>query len=223
MIDEVHRILEQDDGPSGDAGSKRRKAAQIISNLIAEGRDRGEGLVLIDQLPEILPYRAAVLAQSAIIHDIHNQFSVDYVCKLFRYLHKIPKLEIGQVIIVTPDNKNGVAVRITPLPMRDVSNEEIKSYMKDFYEQHSWNEEEITNFRDLMMGPYASLPAKIDEFCAKIELKYLINNDNPNNSFIIQGKTYLLDEIKTFKGEIQKINFKLMKGVKELRRSEKKS
>ncbi len=238
IIEEAHRILGKAMGPIAYSNSMGQNTIGIVNDLIAESRSLGEGIVIVDQLPERLPDIAVRIAKSAIIHQLKSNTSINYVCQQFRDISILPEvgypnLKIGEALATTLDHVNlniktgrlnihnrFKKIKITKLPqvIRNISDVVVKSYMRDYYEQNSWIKE-ITDYKDLLMG---ITPSKVDDFCAKTEFIYLIHNDHPYNPYFIQNKFYPLDLIANSEGEEIRSLLETIEGKKKIKEIQKK-
>lgn len=216
IIEEAHRILGNSTGPVAYSNSMGQNTSQIVTDLVTESRSLGEGIILIDQLPERLPPEAIKIARSAIIHQLKSKESIDYVCNQFNTLSRLPELgypnlKLGEAIVVISDNiyVYPVSEFINPNQhlflarftrptetIKNIPDETIISDMECFYNECPWIRE-ITDYEDLLMG---IKPFEVDQICAISEFDHLIKNNNPKNPYLLQNKKYPIDVILTPEG-----------------------
>ena len=216
VIEEAHRVLGREVIGS-DGSVMGAKAIEIINQFLTESRAFGEGLIIIDQSPNKMPPEILAIPQSAIIHKIKSSDHVEIICNHFPGLEvrrdRIGSLHKGWALITSPPPHYTSLVEIIKcykISKGIVSDEEIKAYMRPFYDARPWITDfnpssfeyqptverpgsawAITSHEDLLMGIE---PAQIDQTCARLEMEHLIAKENQNNPYILQQNNHLFHE-----------------------------
>ena len=120
FIEEAHRLLSKVE--PGDSGAKKT-AVETFSDLLAEVRKYGEGLVIIDQIPNKLSPEVLKNTNTKIIQKLFSQDDKDAVGNTMlmdddqkKFISALPT---GQAIIFTETTAKPVHVKITQLVKTD--------------------------------------------------------------------------------------------------------
>lgn len=113
LIEEAHRLLSKPD--FSDSGSKKA-AVETFSDLLAEVRKYGEGLIIVDQIPNKLAPEVLKNTNTKIIHKILARDDKEAVGDTMLMDDKqkefLSALPTGQAIIFTENTDNPVNVQI---------------------------------------------------------------------------------------------------------------
>ena len=124
LIEEAHRLLSKVD--YNDLGSKK-VAVETFSDLLAEIRKYGEGLIIVDQIPNKLASEVLKNTNTKIIHRILAKDDKEAVGDAMLMDDKQKKylsaLRVGEVIVFTDNTDKPVNVMIEAVT--DTSEEEI--------------------------------------------------------------------------------------------------
>ena len=114
LIEEAHRLLSKVE--YGDSGSKKG-AVETFTDLLAEVRKYGEGLIVVDQIPNKLAPEVLKNTNTKIIHKILAKDDKEAVgdCMLMDDKQKeyLSALETGNTIVFTEQTAKPVHVQIT--------------------------------------------------------------------------------------------------------------
>lgn len=151
LVEEAHRLLSKVE--YGDSGSKK-SAVETFTDLLAEVRKYGEGLIIVDQIPNKLASEVLKNTNTKIIHKILAQDDKEAVGDTMLMDDKqkeyLSALEVGNAIVFSENTDKPVHVHITA-----VSDERMKwesqadidkfvEYIRDFYN--------IDSFEDICMN-----------------------------------------------------------------------
>lgn len=99
VIEEAHRVMSYNPNPD----SAQAKCGQLFSNMLSEIRAYGQGLVIVDQVPERLIPDAIKNTNLKIIHRLIASDDIDSVASSMGLTNDqrsiIPRLAIGQAIV----------------------------------------------------------------------------------------------------------------------------
>lgn len=120
LVEEAHRLLSRVE--PNDSGAKRT-AVETFSDLLAEVRKYGEGLIIIDQIPNKLSPEVLKNTNTKIIHKLFSQDDKDAVGNTMlmddeqrKYISALPT---GQAIVFTETTAKPVHVQIKKLVETD--------------------------------------------------------------------------------------------------------
>jgi len=187
IIEEAHRILST---PTlfDSSASSGRMTVKVIENLIREARSLGEGIILIDQSPHLLPEGPISAIKNVMIHDLKDQDSTEFLKRKFSIKKEIPDLYMDEVVVKVPHQEliRG-KIRCAARPSF-VSNSEISELMDDFYSTHPFRKVlKILSKKNFLLGME---PYKVDKAAAEIEYKYLVEH----GSSILNDRIYPIDK-----------------------------
>ncbi|KZS22750.1 ATP-binding protein [Wohlfahrtiimonas chitiniclastica] len=113
LIEEAHHLLTKAD-PS--TSSNRRQAIEMFSDMLAEVRKYGEGLIVVDQIPNKLTPEVLKNTNTKIVHKLFaedDKVAIGNTMALSRLQQQyLSKLDIGQAIIFGQGWKNAVLTQI---------------------------------------------------------------------------------------------------------------
>lgn len=130
LVEESHRLLSKSE--YGDSGSKKG-AVETFTDMLAEVRKYGEGLVIVDQIPNKLASEVLKNTNTKIIHRILARDDKEAVGdamlmndKQKRYLSA---LEVGHAVVFTEQTEQPVHIKVTAATdtsEKEVSDDEVK-------------------------------------------------------------------------------------------------
>lgn len=125
LVEEAHRLLSKPD--YSDPGSKKA-AVETFADMLAEVRKYGEGLIIVDQIPNKLASEVLKNTNTKIIHKILAKDDKEAVgdtmlmnSKQKEFLSALP---VGEAIIFTENTDKPVNVAIKPIERDGDTNEE---------------------------------------------------------------------------------------------------
>lgn len=134
FVEEAHRLLSKVE--PGDSGAKKT-AVETFSDLLAEVRKYGEGLVIVDQIPNKLSPEVLKNTNTKIIQKLFSQDDKDAVGNTMlmddeqrKYISALPT---GQAIVFTETTQKPVHVKIQQLVKTDdidPEDYEVKEYFE---------------------------------------------------------------------------------------------
>lgn len=139
LVEEAHRLLSKVE--YGDSGSKK-SAVETFTDLLAEVRKYGEGLIIVDQIPNKLASEVLKNTNTKIIHKILAQDDKETVGDTMLMDDKqkeyLSALEVGNAIVFSENTDKPVHVHITAVS--DTNEEEIEDEVvrKRFYEKKAF-------------------------------------------------------------------------------------
>lgn len=161
LIEEAHRLLSKVD--YGDSGSKKA-AVETFTDLLAEVRKYGEGLIIVDQIPNKLAPEVLKNTNTKIIHKILARDDKEAVGDTMLMDDKqkeyLSALEPGQAIIFSEDTDKPVHVYVER--MTDTNEDEIEDdVIKQLFNR---NREEFGSiYEELEILPYYDTYIEIAE------------------------------------------------------------
>ena len=124
LIEEAHRLLSKVE--YGDSGSKKA-AVETFTDLLAEVRKYGEGLIIVDQIPNKLAPEVLKNTNTKIIHKILAKDDKEAVGDTMLMDDKqkeyLSALEVGNAIVFTEHTEKPIHVHIRQIT--DTSEEQI--------------------------------------------------------------------------------------------------
>ena len=115
LIEEAHHLLTKAD-PS--MSSNRRQAVEMFSDMLAEVRKYGEGLIIVDQIPNKLTSEVIKNTNTKIVHKLFaedDKVAIGNTMALepLQQQH-LSRLETGQAVIFSQGWKSAVLTQIEP-------------------------------------------------------------------------------------------------------------
>lgn len=114
LIEEAHRLLSKVE--YGDSGSKR-SAVETFTDLLAEVRKYGEGLIIVDQIPNKLAPEVLKNTNTKIIHKILARDDKEAVGDTMLMNDKqkeyLSALEVGNAIVFSESTDKPIHIRVT--------------------------------------------------------------------------------------------------------------
>lgn len=124
LLEEAHRLLSRVE--YGDSGSKKN-AVETFADMLAEIRKYGEGLIIVDQIPNKLTSEVLKNTNTKIIHRILARDDKDAVGNTMLMDDKqkeyLSALGVGEAIVFTEITDNPVNIKINPFT--DTSEEQV--------------------------------------------------------------------------------------------------
>lgn len=141
LIEEAHHLLTKAD-PS--TSNNRRQAIEMFSDMLAEVRKYGEGLIIVDQIPNKLTPEVLKNTNTKIVHKL---FAEDDKAAIGNTMalevsqqHHLSRLEIGQAVVFGQGWKNSVLTKIesTKITQPEMSLHTLESKLRkrawDYYQ-----------------------------------------------------------------------------------------
>ena len=124
LVEEAHRLLSKPD--YGDPGSKKA-AVETFADMLAEVRKYGEGLIIVDQIPNKLASEVLKNTNTKIIHKILAKDDKEAVGDTMLMNPKqkefLSALPVGEAVIFTENTDKPVNVAIKPIDRDGDTNE----------------------------------------------------------------------------------------------------
>ncbi|TFG99037.1 MAG: ATP-binding protein, partial [Candidatus Thorarchaeota archaeon] len=149
FIDEAHSVLEEipKAADNNEIASARRKTTDQLVDIIAESRDLGLGVIILDQNATRLSHDALKTCHTKIIHTNtsepdRNLLASETGCNLEQKM-QIDVLRVGEVIMRGPEETVPVNIQVFydpdnyPEMKRKWTNDDVIARMRDFYEKYS--------------------------------------------------------------------------------------
>ncbi len=115
LIEEAHRLLAN---PGGSATSNEKIGVQIFSDMLAEIRKYGEGLIIVDQIPNKLMPEVIKSTNTKIIHKLiakDDKEAVGNGMALTEHQQNyLSLLDVGHAVIFSQGWRQSVQVKINP-------------------------------------------------------------------------------------------------------------
>lgn len=143
LIEEAHRLMSAPTGPSSEfLADPRAKGGEDFSNILAEVRGYGEGILISEQIPTNLVAGAIGNTYLKVMHWLEDQNSFDLFCDILnlnrRQREYARTLRPGQAIVRSPAGRP-VLVQVAPYKcqskneitflLSDTSDEAVHSFM----------------------------------------------------------------------------------------------
>lgn len=124
LVEEAHRLLSRPE--LSDSGA-RKAAVETFTDMLAEIRKYGEGLIIVDQIPNKLAPEVLKNTNTKIIHKIFARDDKDAVGDTMLMDDKqkefLSALRTGQAIVFSENTEKPVHIEVTPVT--DTSSEEV--------------------------------------------------------------------------------------------------
>ena len=142
LIEEAHRLLSRVE--PGDGGAKR-SAVETFADLLAEVRKYGEGLVIVDQIPNKLAPEVIKNTNTKIIHKLFARDDKETVGDAMLMDDKqkayLSSLEPGEAIVFTEGSAKPVDIAVkreTDTNGKDVEDEVIRKTFERAAQKNGW-------------------------------------------------------------------------------------
>ena len=116
LVEEAHRLLSKVE--FGDSGAKKG-AVEAFTDMLAEIRKYGEGMIIVDQIPNKLASEVLKNTNTKIIHRIFSKDDKDAVGDTMFMNEKqrqyLSSLEVGQAVVFSENTEIPVHVQVTPI------------------------------------------------------------------------------------------------------------
>ena len=173
LLEEAHRLLSNVLKGSEEGNQSKAKAVETLCNILTEVRAYGEGILVVDQVPSKLAPDAIKNTNIKIIHRIIAGDDRELISESIG-LSEIQKqylinLQVGHAVVFMEKLDESVLLKIPNIKDKvagqlvQKSNENIKKYMKQYYEAHP-------DILERNKGPFIGC-----EYCGNIcEFRFMI-------------------------------------------------
>ena len=208
LVEEAHRLLSKVE--YGDSGSKKN-AVETFSDLLAEVRKYGEGLIIVDQIPNKLASEVIKNTNTKIIHKILARDDKETVGDAMLMNDKqkefLSALETGHAILFTEGQSKPVHIgvqRITDTNAAEVSDKFVKERFSYYIQKNKcWK----LYFKDMIVREFYNVYIKeLTEFA---ELQ-------KNKAKMIPSSGQLMGKINSFLSDKGQINIFLPKEASDI-------
>lgn len=115
LIEEAHRLLSN---PTMGESHNRRQAVEMFADMLAEIRKYGEGLIIVDQIPNKLSPEVLKSTNTKIIHKLFAQDDKEAIGNTMdlnkKQMAYLSRLNVGQTLVFSQGWQKAVQVQITP-------------------------------------------------------------------------------------------------------------
>lgn len=141
VIEEAHRLLPNISlDKSGEEASSRAKSIETFTNILAEIRAYGEGIIIADQIASKLHRDVIKNTNIKIIHRTMDYEDREIVGKAINLSDEqildIAELKSGEAIVHNRDIHQAFMVKIDEFKEEKISDDEIKNFYKRFIEKN---------------------------------------------------------------------------------------
>lgn len=197
VIEEAHRLLPNISlDKSGEEASSRAKAIETFTNILAEIRAYGEGIIIADQIASKLHRDVIKNTNIKIIHRTMDYEDRDIVGKAINLTDEqildIAELKAGEAIVHNRDIHQAFMVKVDEFTEEKISNDEICKFYTNFMQDKKhddyeyellferWFYLENQNKPDMSKFDFESLKVKFVEFINSIffDSKNILENWN---------------------------------------------
>ncbi|MDN0047001.1 DUF87 domain-containing protein [Megasphaera hexanoica] len=183
LIEEAHRLLSKVE--YGDSGSKK-SAVETFTDLLAEVRKYGEGLIIVDQIPNKLAPEVIKNTNTKIIHKILARDDKETVGDSMMMNDKqkefLSALETGQAVVFTEGLSKPVHIaiqRVTDTNEAEISDELVKNRFLQYINMKDNAQLKELYIRDEVIEKfYKKYEQELIKFVGKYKNKSLIYSAN---------------------------------------------
>ncbi|MGJ0290735.1 DUF87 domain-containing protein [Aliarcobacter cryaerophilus] len=141
VIEEAHRLLPNISlDKSGEEASSRAKSIETFTNILAEIRAYGEGIIIADQIASKLHRDVIKNTNIKIIHRTMDYEDREIVGKAINLTNEqildIAELKKGEAIVHNSDVHQAFMVKIDEFTEEKISDDEISNFYKKFIEKN---------------------------------------------------------------------------------------
>lgn len=141
VIEEAHRLLPNISlDKSGEEASSRAKSIETFTNILAEIRAYGEGIIIADQIASKLHRDVIKNTNIKIIHRTMDYEDREIVGKAINLSDEqildIAELKSGEAIVHNRDIHQAFMVKVDEFEEEKISDDEIKNFYKKFIENN---------------------------------------------------------------------------------------
>ncbi len=116
LVEEAHRLLSK---PEPGAGSAKKSAVETFADLLAEVRKYGEGIIVVDQIPNKLAPEVLKNTNTKIIHKLFAKDDKDAVGDTMllddKQKEHLSALAVGEAVVFSENTDKPVQVKIDPI------------------------------------------------------------------------------------------------------------
>ena len=201
LVEEAHRLLSKPDFSDGGA---KKSAVETFTDLLAEVRKYGEGLIIVDQIPNKLAPEVLKNTNTKIIHKILARDDKEAVGDTMLMDDKQKKylsaLDVGNAVIFSEDTKKPVQVKINRISDEEcVSTAEITN--KEVRERFNKNKNSFGSCYEMLI--FTPLIKKFKDVAEN--LRKCCTDYRKNKNILVNSKRIkeLLSDIGEFEKENQ--------------------
>jgi DNA helicase HerA-like ATPase len=209
VIEEAHRLLPNISlDKSGEEASSRAKAIETFTNILAEIRAYGEGIIIADQIASKLHRDVIKNTNIKIIHRTMDYEDRDIVGKSINLtddqILDIAELKAGEAIVHNRDIHQAFMVKIDEFKEEKISNDEVYNFYNNFMKEKKHDDYEY----ELLFERWFYLEnqdkpdmTKFDFDNLKIKFVKFINSIFFDSKNILENWNKLKNNIGDFKNE----------------------
>lgn len=141
VIEEAHRLLPNISSQKGEEANAKGKAVETFTNLLAEIRSYGQGLIIADQIasklhPDVVKNTNIKILQRTM--DKEDREIVGNAINLTQnQILDIAELKTGEAIVHNKDIHQAFMVKIDAIESQKAEEEEFADFRARFYDEHS--------------------------------------------------------------------------------------
>lgn len=209
LIEEAHRLLSKVE--YGDSGSKKT-AVETFTDLLAEVRKYGEGLIIVDQIPNKLAPEVLKNTNTKIIHKILARDDKDSVGNTMLMDDKqkefLSALEIGDSIVFTEHTAKPIHIHITAVSNTNenqIENSVVRQRFLDYLNKVDINGNKVLGgcYEYLEINGIINLFTSIAKDISKMNINVEANEKLKKKISNI-AKSYKIDEVILWKKLIER-------------------
>jgi hypothetical protein len=209
VIEEAHRLLPNISlDKSGEEASSRAKAIETFTNILAEIRAYGEGIIIADQIASKLHRDVIKNTNIKIIHRTMDYEDREIVGKAINLtddqILDISELKAGEAIVHNRDIHQAFMVKIDEFKEEKISNDEVYNFYSNFMKEKKHDDYEY----ELLFERWFYLEnqdkpdmTKFDFDNLKIKFVKFINSIFFDSKNILENWNKLKNNIGDFKNE----------------------
>lgn len=207
VIEEAHRLLPNISlDKSGEEASARAKAIETFTNILAEIRAYGEGIIIADQIASKLNRDVIKNTNIKIVHRTMDYEDREIVGKAINLSDEqildIAELKSGEAIVHNKDIHQAFMVKIDEFKEEKISDDEIVKFYNRFIEKYEDYKYELL-FEKWFYLENGEKPdfSKINLDILKVKFIEFLNSILFNSKNILENWEKLKKEIGSFKNE----------------------
>ncbi len=207
VIEEAHRLLPNISlDKSGEEASARAKAIETFTNILAEIRAYGEGIIIADQIASKLNRDVIKNTNIKIIHRTMDYEDREIVGKAINLSDEqildIAELKSGEAIVHNKDIHQAFMVKIDEFKEEEISDDEIVKFYNRFIEQNEDYKYELLFEKWFYIGNGEKPDfSKINFDILKVKFIEFLNSIFFDSKNILENWKKLKKEIGSFKNE----------------------
>ncbi|RXG07594.1 ATP-binding protein [Bacillus cereus] len=205
VIEEAHRLFKNhSESQNPEIANTKGKAVEYFCNLLSEIRSRGEGIIIVDQVPTKLAPDALKNTDTKIIHRLVSQDDAEYVAQSLAISKEndllfLSQLKRGEVLFFTSGMYNAAYVKVDSIKekVKFTSLEELQENAKE-YNAFIQNDVLVHPIADHILSQDSVLEKQLINHFRRFYFNILYGETLEFNQVLEKNKAHVLKIVEKF-------------------------